>query len=324
MLQFQNKIALNHIYIAVFVCLNIILYSLWLQIIPPATFDQVRNLPPGEFNYGGSTSWSTIPAQMEQIINKNSQNQGQKFKLKSPYNSIGSGEGINELLSNKLDFSLSSRQLTNDEFKKGLKQIPVAIDGIAIVVNRGLEINGLDVEQLQDIYTDKITNWQDINPQINSSIIPLSRNKDKSGTVKFFQETVLKNKKFGDNVELIDSTTDALRKLNNDLPNGIYYATASEVVNHCTVKPLPLRGKSGKLVEPNVKLPNSKSQCPSQATGINTPVFQSGEYPITRKLYVIINTKDQRKQQAGKAYARFLLTNRGQILIEETSFARIK
>lgn len=326
MLQLQRIITRNHIYIAIFVCLSIFLYSLWFQVIPPEKFEQVNNLPSGTFKYGGSTSWNTIPEQVELSIKKISQSKEQKFQL-GQYISIGSDNGINKLLNNELDFSLSSRQLKDDELKRGLKQIPVGIDGLAIIVNLDLKIDGLDVEQLKDIYTGKITNWNEINPQINLPIKPLSRTQQASGTVNFFKMVVLETEEFAKEVEFVNSTTDALIKMEYNLYKGsIYYATASEVVNQCNSKPLRLRGKSGKLVEPYAPPAFPKPECPLKPTGVNTTVFQSGEYPITRKLFVIINTKqpDKRKQKAGKAYARFLLTNQGQQLVEEASFVRIK
>jgi phosphate transport system substrate-binding protein len=301
-----------------------------LQIILPQNFYEVNNLPSGTFKYGGSTSWSTIPTKVEDDIKKISKSKEQNFQLEK-YISIGSSEGINELLANKLDFSLSSRELTDKERQKGLKQIPVAIDGIAIVVNSKLDIDELNVDQLKAIYTENgFTNWNKIDSKIDLPIKPLSRRKQGSGTVEFFIDKVLKKEEIPKEFQNVNSTTEALKKLKNDpdpsYKGGIYFATASEVVTQCNVKPLGLRRKSGALVKPNVKPTVPKKECPSQDTGVNTAVFKSGEYPITRKLFVIINTKqpDKRQQQAGKAYARFLLTNEGQQLLEKANFVRIK
>jgi phosphate transport system substrate-binding protein len=327
MLRLQRIITQKHIYIATFVCLIIILCSLWSQIILPQHFYEVNNLPSGTFKYGGSTSWSTIPAKVEDDIKKISQSKGQNFKLKK-YNSIGSDKGIHQLLENKLDFSLSSRELKDDERKKGLKQIPVAIDGIAIVVNSKLDIDELNLDQLKAIYKGEIINWKEIDSKMDLPIKPLSRKQEDSGTVEFFIKEVLKGEKIPPEFQNVNTTSDALIKLEKDplYKGGIYFATASEVVTKCNVKPLGLRGKSGALVKPNVKPTVPKPECPSEYTGVNTAVFKSGEYPITRKFFVIINTKqpNEDKQQAGKAYARFLLTNEGQELLEKANFVRMK
>ncbi|MBD2362138.1 substrate-binding domain-containing protein [Anabaena minutissima FACHB-250] len=63
-----------------------------------------------------------------------------------------------------------------------LKEIAVAIDGIAIAVNHKLNISGLTIAQLQAIYTGKITNWQEVGGK-NLPITPLTRPQESGGTV---------------------------------------------------------------------------------------------------------------------------------------------
>ena len=58
-----------------------------------------------------------------------------------------------------------------------LKEIPVAIDGIAIAVNFNLNIPGLTVTQLKNIYTGKITNWREVGGQIYPSRLYLATKK---------------------------------------------------------------------------------------------------------------------------------------------------
>lgn len=55
-------------------------------------------------------------------------------------------------------------------------------------------------------------------------------------------------------------------------------------------------------------------------------IFQSKQYPITRSLFVVVKQNGQVEQQAGVAYANFLLSNQGQELIKAdlSKFANIK
>jgi len=69
-------------------------------------------------------------------------------------------------------------------------------------------------------------------------------------------------------------------------------------------------------------IPNSK--CPQRRNKLNYDVFRNGNYPITRNLFVIIKQNGQSEEQAGEAYAGWLLTNQGQELIENAGFVRIK
>ncbi len=117
---------------------------------PPDSFAKVNNIPTGLFSYGGSMTWAPIRGQVDpviQIIWPQSQS-----RYIEPTNGVpGSGAGIKMLLNNQLAFSHSSRSLKNEEYQQAqvkgfaLKEISVAIDGIAIAVNSHLNIPGLTV-----------------------------------------------------------------------------------------------------------------------------------------------------------------------------------
>ncbi|MEA5549654.1 PstS family phosphate ABC transporter substrate-binding protein [Anabaena cylindrica UHCC 0172] len=287
----------------------------------------VTNIPQGIFSYGGSTTWATIRRDVDSVL----QGICPQFVLRyiQPINEKpGSGTGIKMLIANQLDFSQSSRSIKEEENAKAqqkgfsLKEIPVAIDGIAIAVNHSLNIPGLTVAQLKGIYTGKITNWKDLNGD-NLPIVPLSRNKEAGGTVDFFVENVLNKDEFGKNVNYPSTTTEALRKL-AITPGGIYYGSAPEIVPQCTIKLLSLGNKSDQLIAPYQQPYIPQTECPAKRNQINTQDFRSGNYPITRKLFVIVKQNGQSDQQAGEAYANWLLTPQGQELIEKAGFVRIK
>ncbi len=291
------------------------------------TFAQVQDVPSGLFSYGGSTTWAPIRKEVDRGI----QTVWPKFVLRytDPTSGApGSGAGIKMLLNNQLAFAQSSRSIKDEEYQQAqqrgftLKEIPVAIDGIAIAVNPNLNIPGLTIAQLKDIYTGKITNWQEVGGS-NLSIKPYSRRIEEGGTIEFFAENVLQGQNFGANVQFIGTTTEALREVATN-PGSIYYASAPEVVGQCTVKPLPLGRTPDQLVPPYQEPFVPLEQCPTQRNGLNSSAFQSGKYPITRNLFVIVKLNGQPDQQAGEAYANLLLTQQGQQLLEEAGFVRIR
>ena len=57
---------------------------------------------------------------------------------------------------------------------------------------------------------------------------------------------------------------------------------------------------------------------------MNLKAIKTGEYPITRRLFVIIKKNGTLDQQAGEAYAELILSNQGQELIEEAGFVKIR
>ncbi|MBE9218772.1 PstS family phosphate ABC transporter substrate-binding protein [Dolichospermum flos-aquae] len=287
----------------------------------------VPNLPQGIFSYGGSTTWATLRKDVDSVLEKICPQFVLRY-IQPLFKDPGSGTGIQMLIDNQLAFTQSSRSIkleeTSQAQQKGfrLKEIIVAIDAIAIAVNHNLNIPGLTTAQIKDIYTGKITNWQKLGGA-NLPIIPLSRSQEAGGTVDFFIEYVLNKDKFGNNVNYIPTTTEALRKIANT-PGGIYYGSAPEIVPQCTIKSLPIGRTNGQFVTPYQQPEIAQSQCPNQRNQLNAENFRNGNYPITRNLFVIIKQNGQSDQQAGEAYANWLLTSQGQELIEKAGFVKIK
>ncbi|MBV8887156.1 MAG: PstS family phosphate ABC transporter substrate-binding protein [Chroococcidiopsidaceae cyanobacterium CP_BM_RX_35] len=291
------------------------------------TFAAVKNVPSGLFNEGGSTTWAPIRQAADPVM----QTVWSQFQLRytQPINEApGSGTGIKMLLNDQLTFSQSSRPIQNQEYQQAqamgftLKEIPVAIDGIAVVINPNLKIAGLTVAQLKDIYTGRLVNWDQVGGP-NLPITPYSRRLENSGTVEFFVENVLGGQRFGNNVKFMATTTQALRAVATNV-GDIYYASAPEIVGQCSVEPLPLGSKSNALVPPYREPFVPLSQCPSQRNQLNAVAFKNGQYPITRRLFVVVKQDGQIAQQAGEAYANLLLTNQGQELIQQAGFVRIR
>ena len=203
-----------------------------------------------------------------------------------------------------------------------LSQHEVGIDGIAVAVNHSLPVEGISLESLKQIYLGKLTNWNQLGgPDLE--IVPFSRRPKASGTVGFFQETVLNEENFGSRVKYLDSTTQALRQIDS-ISNGIYYASASEIVGQCTVKSLAIGATQDSLVAPYKGKMISPTQCPQQRNQINQPAFAEGNYPITRNLFVIVKRNGARQETIGEAFINFLLSEQGQRLVEEAGFVPIK
>jgi len=282
-------------------------------------------IPAGTWLYGGSTTWATIRG----LVDRKIKQELPKFNLsyaQHPTLPPGSGTGIKMLLDGQLSFSQSSRPILTSEYEiaasRGvkLKQVPVAIDGIAIAVHPSLNVEGLTLDQLKGIYTGKITNWSQVGGP-NLKITPYSRPSD-SGTTEFFQENILGNQKFGKNVVSILTTTQALNRIGQRPNNGgIYVASASEIITQCTIKTLPISRHIGSaFIAPYQGAAVPRENCPGQQNKINFAGFRNGEYPITRRLFVIIKQNGQVDEQAGEAYAQLLLTDQGQRLIRDAGF----
>ncbi len=322
----------------------------------------VKDVPLGEFRYGGSTSWAPIRGQTETTPDTFDKNKPHcqrikplnaqdspittapvdpviqevrsqfKFTYCSPSEASGdtpgSSTGIRMLITGELDFAQSSRPL-NDKDKESaaknnikLKEIAVAMDALAIVVNPELPIQSLTFDQIKDIYAGKITNWNEVGgPDL--MITPYSRRQEDGGTVESFLSQ-LKLEYFGIEVQFAKDTTDGLKKVNSDR-GGIYYASATEIVPQCSVKPLSIKkDAASEAVAPYTPPMIRSKDCPRYRNKLDIQAFQQHRYPLVRNLFVIVNEDGQDKQKAGEAYANLLLTTEGQALLEKVGFVSIR
>ncbi|MCP2728523.1 serine/threonine-protein kinase [Limnofasciculus baicalensis] len=296
----------------VIICLTIYLISQsCLNKFSNKKFCQVSNVPSGIFSYGGSTVWVSIRKEIDPVIQKELPN----FRLRytQPDGEVPSSHaGIRMLLNNQIDFAQFSVLINEKEYQmageRGIrfKQIPVAIDGAGIAVHPSLNIAGLTVEQFHKIYAGKITNWNQIGGP-NLEITPYGK----------------KDRDFGNHIIFVPTTTEAFRQLANN-PGGIYYTSATLVLSQCSVKPLPVGHNINTLVPPYKEPFVPLSQCPQKYNKLNMKAFETGEYPLSRRLSVVIKQNSQIEEEAGEAYANLLLTNQGQELLEKVGFVRIR
>lgn len=92
----------------------------------------------------------------------------------------------------------------------------------------------------------------------------------------------------------------------------------------CTIKPIAIGLTPDNLVKPYQDPLIPPEGCPQQRNQINPVVFRTGDYPLTRRLFIIIKQNNSTDQQAGEAYSQLLLTSQGQDLIEKLGFIKIR
>ena len=315
-----------------------------------ASFAAIKDVPEGTFKFGGSTTWATT-RQLQSSIDAAIRGVYPQFEIvytdaNSPdFKAVrngkcdskpGSNAGICWLLEGDLDFAQSSISLDKSIYKNDnrvkahqLKQEAVAYDALSIVVNPKLNLTGLTIDQLRDIYTGRFTNWRQVGGP-NLQIVAFARPESTAGTVSAFYDLVLKKddkQQFRDDKwqpQLVGSTTEGLQKVSRN-PGGIYYGAAKEVaIDSCNTKPLAIGKTPDNLVKPYREPLQSPAACRNgQRNQLNTAAIKSQTYPLTRQLYVIIKTTNLNSQKAGEAYANLLKTQQGQQLLEKAGFVSI-
>ncbi len=136
----------------------------------------------GSISLAGSTSMEKLcEAMME------------GFKEKYPNVTVtteytGSGAGIESLTAGQVDIGDASRKLHDDEKANGIVENIVAIDGIAVIVDKDNAVKDLKKDDLAKIYTGEISNWKDLGGS-DESIVVIGRESG-SGTRDAFEELV--------------------------------------------------------------------------------------------------------------------------------------
>jgi phosphate transport system substrate-binding protein len=179
-----------------------------------------------------------------------------------------------------------SREMKDDELeafedKYGYKPtaIPVAIDALAVLVNKDNPVKGLTMEQVDGIFSSTykcggsdIENWGDagVAAWASKSIQLYGRN-SVSGTYGYFKEHALCKGDFKNNVNEQPGSASVVQSVTSSV-NGIGYSGMGYTTSG--VKMVPLAKKGSKTFV--------------EATPENAI---AGTYPLTRYLYVYVNKK---------------------------------
>jgi len=70
--------------------------------------------------------------------------------------------GINSTIEGICDIGMTSRALKESEIEAGLTDVTIALDGIAIIVNKANDKEELSSETVKKIYTGEVTTWEEV------------------------------------------------------------------------------------------------------------------------------------------------------------------
>ncbi len=133
----------------------------------------------------------------------------------------GSGAGLESLVQGSIDIGNASRALKDGEKEQGAVENIVAIDGIAVITDKDNSVKDLTAEQLADIYTGNVTNWNEIGGE-DEAIVVIGREAG-SGTRSAFEE-LLKIEDACSYAQELDNTGAVLAKVAST-PGAIGYVS---------------------------------------------------------------------------------------------------
>ena len=230
--------------------------------------------------------------------------------------SIGSGAGIERFcVAGETDIANSSRKIKDTEVEscKGINREPVefqvGIDALAVVVSAENDfVEDITLEELALIYSTA-TNWSDVRPEWPAEpILRFSPGTD-SGTFDYFVEAVMTPALDDDTTEDVDEGEDAILNSagtqfsedDNVLVQGVqgspyaigYFGYAYYQENQGSLKALSING-----IEPNAE------------------TAESGEYPISRPLFIYSDATIMQEKPQVAAFINFYLENVGNEILD--------
>jgi len=242
--------------------------------------DRTRPASGYTIEVGGSTSVTPL---MELLAAEYSK---VKTNIKVNINGTGSGDGINNA-GVLYQIGMSSRELTPAEQGKGLKETIIAIDGIAVIVNKNNAVNNLTIEQIRNIYTGAVTNWRQVGGK-NAPIAVVSR-EEGSGTRGAFEELAGFQGKLLAKANQLTSTGAILANVAQN-PNAIGYISLGSLND--TIKAVSVGG----------------------AAATNANVL-NGTYKIARP-FIVLTGKNVHAESA--AFIKWILEADGQKVVSKS------
>jgi phosphate transport system substrate-binding protein len=147
----------------------------------------------------------------------------------------GSSAGIYAAEHGAADVGASSRELLGEE--KKLCEIPIAYDGIAVIVHPSNPLTGMTVEEIRQIFVGEVTDWRAFG--LPAHPIDLITREEGSGTREAFEHLVMAKREITPRA-LVQDSNGAVREIVAGDPSSIGFISAGLVDER--VKALAING----------------------------------------------------------------------------------
>ena len=196
----------------------------------------------------------------------------------------GSSAGIVAAEQGAADLGASSRELAEGE--KDLLEIPIAYDGIAIIVHKQNPLDNLKLEHIRQIFQGKITDWRAFG--LKPHPIHIITREEGSGTRNAFEELVMGKHAEITPMALVQDSNGSVREIVANDPYAIGYISMG-------------------LVDPRVKALAVDGVPPSRQA------VKNHDYKLVRRFLLV--AKDLAPGPC-QAFVNFILSPKGQSLLE--------
>ncbi len=207
---------------------------------------------------------------------------------------------------------MKSSEIDKFEAKFGYKPTPVkvAIDALAIYVHKENKIEGLNLKELDSIFSTtyrrggkKIIKWRDLKKNsllIKNMFISVYGRNSASGTYGYFKKIVLKEGDYASTVKEQPGSSAVIQAISRER-NSIGYSGIGYKTSGVTIVPISVK--------------NSNYYDPTQANCLN------GKYPLARFLIIYINQRPKRNlDKLTVEFLKYVLSKEGQIAVAKSGY----
>ena len=134
---------------------NVIAANKYIKVKTSGSFQ--TKAPKGKVVVAGSSSVSPVMEKLIEAYKKINPNATLELQTSD------STTGVTNAINGTCDIGMASRSLKSSEKEKGVNEVTIAIDGIAVIVNQENLTVGLTKAQVESIFTGKVEKWNKIN-----------------------------------------------------------------------------------------------------------------------------------------------------------------
>lgn len=253
----------------------------------------------------GATAMKPMSVEIAKKVLGMTQEEAEKFIVHNT-----TGEAYQNLIDKKTDLifvSEPSDDILNNAKKAGVEfeMVGIGRDGFVFVVNKENKISSLTIDEIQKIYTGKITNWKEVGGE-DCEIIAYQREAN-SGSQNLMEKMVMKDLKM---IEVPQSLTI------HDMRGLIDCVASYENSKASLGYSIYLYAKE-QYVKDSIKFLAINGVYPTDET------IADGSYPLSKIVYAIYR-KDEPKDSNVRKLVEWLKTPEGQKAVEAGGYVGLK
>lgn len=221
----------------------------------------------------------------------------------------GTGGGFKKFIAGETDISNASRYIKSSELKacadngRDFIELPVAFDGLAVVVNKKNDfVKTMTVDELHKIWAadSVVTKWSDVRAEWPDREFKLFAPGQDSGTFDYFTETI--NGESGNcrgDVTFSEDDNVLVRGVAGEVDSLGFFGLAYYMENKDTLNCVGIDPGSGNPVLPSFE------------------TVEGGTYtPLSRPLFIYVSKKAAEENPALDAFVEFYLTSARELATE--------